>query len=398
MLAGIRKFFLNLIYSWRFYTFGREQYQECMSNAFANNLQSLRQGNLLVAIFAVPCGLIPIFSENGNYIDALLYLAAAVIALILYFFTNYVMQQINVNNHRIYLLISLFYANLMLFGIYFSIWADPSKPASLVLCFFIFSLLLYINPPQFNLLLTLTAIAVFIVSTIIVKEYNIWIYDVIYVIIAGSLGLFFTWHISKLRLGLELSANELEDERNKYVDQSITDELTQLRNRRDFMHTFQRYLSNYRTSDDWLCIALADIDFFKFYNDNYGHPQGDVCLRAIGDALNWLRDDLGVYVARVGGEEFAVIWFEKDSSHVDKVINQWMETIKNLKIPHEKSKVSDFVTMSIGVYKARCGLNHDSQVLYDLADKALYAAKGGGRNCAIITGDDIKQYKITLPN
>ena len=286
----------------------------------------------------------------------------------------------------------------MLFGIYFSIWADPSKPASLVLCFFIFSLLLYINPPQFNLLLTLTAIAVFIVSTIIVKEYNIWIYDVIYVIIAGSLGLFFTWHISKLRLGLELSANELEDERNKYVDQSITDELTQLRNRRDFMHTFQRYLSNYRTSDDWLCIALADIDFFKFYNDNYGHPQGDVCLRAIGDALNWLRDDLGVYVARVGGEEFAVIWFEKDSSHVDKVINQWMETIKNLKIPHEKSKVSDFVTMSIGVYKARCGLNHDSQVLYDLADKALYAAKGGGRNCAIITGDDIKQYKITLPN
>ena len=194
---------------------------------------------------------------------------------------------------------------------------------------------------------------------------------------------------------LEISTTMLEDEKNKYLDQSTVDELTQLKNRRDFMNTFQRYLSNYRTSDDWLCIALADIDFFKFYNDHYGHPQGDVCLRSIGDSLNKLRDDLGVYSARVGGEEFAVLWFEREASHVDKVINHWKNMIRDLKIPHEKSKVSDFVTMSIGVYVTRCGSSHDNQALYDLADKALYAAKGSGRNCAIITGDEIKQYKIT---
>jgi diguanylate cyclase (GGDEF)-like protein len=186
----------------------------------------------------------------------------------------------------------------------------------------------------------------------------------------------------------------LEEERNKYEDQSITDELTQLKNRRDFNQTFRRFLSNYRASDDWLCIALTDIDYFKLYNDHYGHQQGDECLRKIGKAIN----SSGVYAARVGGEEFAMLWFEKDPAHADKVIHQLIDTIKNLKIPHEKSKASDYVTMSIGVYIWRCGSYHDMQNLYDLADKALYTAKGSGRNCAIVSGDDIKQYKITPPS
>jgi PleD family two-component response regulator len=94
--------------------------------------------------------------------------------------------------------------------------------------------------------------------------------------------LHFNWYISKLRLGLEISANILEDERDKYFDQSTVDELTRLRNRRDFMQTFQRYISNYRPSDKWLCVAICDIDFFKNYNDHYGHPAGDDCMRNQG--------------------------------------------------------------------------------------------------------------------
>jgi len=105
---------------------------------------------------------------------------------------------------------------------------------------------------------------------------------------------------------------------------------------------------------------------------------------------------LGIYTARVGGEEFAALWFEKDSSHVDVVINHWLAAIKEKKIPHEKSKVNDFVSMSIGVYISRCGAYRDTKVLYDLADKALYTAKQGGRNAAIINGDDVKEYKISI--
>jgi len=388
----MRKF----LYNWRFYSFGREQYQQCMNNSFINNLQSLKQGNLLITIFVVLYAVVPLAAENFNFIGASVCLIIAFIAMLAYWYANYVMQLINVKNGTIYFLTSVSYANLMFFGIYNNIVTTPDKPASLIFIFFAVSLLLFVNPPDFNLILTLSAAVVFIASTIIVKDQSIWIYDIVHILIAGFLCLFFSWQITKLRMGLELSASELEEERNKYEDQSITDELTQLRNKRDFTSTFQRYISNYRSSDDWLCVAIADIDYFKYYNDHYGHLKGDDCLRIIGDVLNGIKDDLGVYTARVGGEEFGALWFEQEITHVNDVIIHWMKSIDAKKIPHEKSKVYDFISMSIGVYVSRCGAYHDTKILYDLADKALYTAKQGGRNCTVINGDNVKEYKISL--
>jgi len=388
----MRKF----LYNWQFYSYGHEQYQICMNNAFANNLQSLRQGNTLVAIFTIIYAFVPIIESDISFFKIGICFVVAGMAILISLYANYVTQLINVKNSMVYFLISLFYANIMIFGIYQSVWSNPDKPASLVFVIFVIALLLYINPPKFNLILTLSAAAVFIVSSVIIKDYDCWIYDVVHVVIACALSLFFSWHISKLRMGMEISTSQLEEERNKYEDQSITDELTRLRNKRDFISTFQRYLSTYRSSDDWLCVAIADIDFFKYYNDHYGHLKGDDCLRTIGEVLNGIKDDLGVYTARVGGEEFGALWFEKDVTHVDDVIIHWMNSIDARKIPHEKSKVNDYISMSIGVYVSRCGAYHEQKILYELADKALYTAKQSGRNCAIINGDDIKEYKITL--
>jgi len=393
----MKKFF----YNWRFYSFGREQYQQCMNNTFFNNLQNLKQGNLIVAIYAFLYSIIPLLIEKFDFskvdfISVGVCLLVAVVAMILFFISNYTMQLINVKNSVIYTLITVYYLNLVFFSIYQSIWTNPDKPASVIYAFLVIALLLFINPPQFNFLLTLFASAIFVFFAILKKEYNIWIYDIVHIAIAASISMFFSWQISKLRMGLELSATQLEEERNKYEDQSITDELTRLRNKRDFSGTFQRYLSNFRSSDDFICIAIADIDFFKFYNDHYGHLKGDDCLRTIGAVLNNLKEDLGIYTARVGGEEFAALWFEKDIYHVDTVIKHWIAAIKEKKIPHEKSKVNDFVTMSIGVYISKCGAYRDTKVLYDLADKALYNAKQGGRNSAVINGDNVKEYKISL--
>jgi len=386
----MRKF----LYSWRFYSFGREQYQECMNNVFSNNLLNLRHGNAIVAIFAVCFTFFPIVFENFNLFKAGVFVGVAIIAGLISLLANYLMQLINVKKRAIYLLITLFYANVVFLGTYIGVLANHDRVGSLFGCFLVCTLLLFINPPQFNLGLTLGGMIIFICSAVFFKEKEVWLYDLVNTVVAGSLSIYFSWHITKLRMGMELSATKLEDERNQYVDQSITDELTQLRNRRDFNQTFQRFLSNYRTSDEWLCIALADIDFFKFYNDHYGHPGGDDCLRKIGGALNSLSA-LGVYAARVGGEEFALLWFEKDPVHADVIVGQWTDTIRNLKIAHEKSKVNEYVTMSIGVYVVRCGTSYDTQSLYDMADKALYTAKSSGRNCAIIAGDEIKQYKIS---
>jgi len=254
---------------------------------------------------------------------------------------------------------------------------------------------MFINPPLYNLLLTIGAIAVFITCTFFVKTAANVIYDIVDATVAGIFSIFFNWYITKLRMGMEISTTMLEEERNKYQDQSTTDELTRLSNRRDFMNTFSRYLSNYRTSDNWLCIAIADIDFFKNYNDHYGHPMGDTCLRSIGEVFNRLKETMGVYVARVGGEEFAILWFEEDASHVNSIVSSLYNMIKEMNIPHEKSSVSEIVTMSIGIYIERLGKSTDVQTLYNLSDKALYEAKGNGRKCAVITGSEIERYVIT---
>ena len=384
----------KVLYSWRYYKLGREQYQECMNKIFINNLYSLRQAATVITIFTGSFSLFPLLFER-NFFTAGVYIFTAVVSLLISIYTNYIMQKEYVNNRVIYILITLFYINIMTFGMYLSVWSTPDKLASIFLCFLICALLMFITPPLYNFSLTLGAMIIFIISTIIVKSPDNFIFDIVNTLIAGAISLYFVWMIPKWRLELELSANMLEEERNKYYDQSIIDELTQLRNRRDFMQTFKRYLVNYRTTDDWLCIAIMDIDFFKFYNDNYGHPKGDECLRSVGGVLNSLKENLGVYAARVGGEEFALLWFEQDTAHVDTVVSHITGLISDLKIPHEKSKVAPYVTLSIGVYVERCGASNDVKALYDLADKALYTAKEGGRNCAVVHGDEIKEYKIT---
>jgi diguanylate cyclase (GGDEF)-like protein len=104
---------------------------------------------------------------------------------------------------------------------------------------------------------------------------------------------------------------------------------------------------------------------------------------------------MGLYSARVGGEEFALLWFENDLAHINTVVARLNALVRELKIPHEKSRLEPYVTISTGVYVEPCGASYDMRALYDLADKALYFAKSSGRNCAIISGRDFVQYKIT---
>jgi diguanylate cyclase (GGDEF)-like protein len=382
----------KLINFWRYYGFGPEQYHACMKNLFVHNLMRLRQVNIIIAIVVGAFSIYPLIKLD--FLTVGIYLAVALVALLLSFYSNYKMQVAQEKNLFLYVAMTLFYANIILFGIYLNVWSSPDKLASIFLCLMICALLMFINPPFFNFSLTLGAVTVFTVSSVMIKAPDNAFLDIINVLVAGVISLYLSWHISKLRLGMEISADMLEDERNNYFDQSTIDELTKLKNRRDFMQTFQRYLSNYRTSDDWLCVAICDVDFFKNYNDHYGHPMGDDCLRSVGRVLNDLMESQGVYAARVGGEEFALLWFENDITHIDSVIHYITDKISDLNIPHAKSKVCTHITLSIGIYVERCGSSIEAEALYDLADRALYVAKEGGRNCAVINGGNIKEYKV----
>jgi diguanylate cyclase (GGDEF)-like protein len=378
----------GLLDRWHFYTLGEEDYKKCIQKIFFDNIHSLRQANMAVAILACLFTLFPLVVER-NYIKAGIHFSCAVIAFFLCLFMSRKYRQFKqgkaVSNRLIYTQIILYYANVILFGIYLGVWSNPGKLAVSFMGILMCALFLFNMPPLANLGLTLAAMALFMTATILVKPTRDWSLDVVNAMFAGSIGLFFGWQITKFRMSLASTASKYEAERNDYYDQSTVDELTQLKNRRDFTQTFQRFLSSYRQSDIFLCISILDIDFFKNYNDYYGHPKGDECLRAIGRVLNNLRETKSVYSARIGGEEFAMIWFEREISHASEIALWVNQAVRDLKIPHEKSQAAPYVTVSIGVFVAQCGVYNDTRILYDRADKAMYTAKSGGRDRAVIT-------------
>jgi diguanylate cyclase (GGDEF)-like protein len=90
-------------------------------------------------------------------------------------------------------------------------------------------------------------------------------------------------------------------------------------------------------------------------------------------------------VARVGGEEFALLWHNEKPSDANDVGLRINQIIRDLNIPHEKSNVVPYITVSVGIHVAKCGILHDIKDLYNLADKALYTAKANGRNCTVVS-------------
>jgi diguanylate cyclase (GGDEF)-like protein len=388
----IKKFYFPrlaaLITHWRYYGLEPDEYRKCVKQNFITNLYGLRQASFSVFVLAVVFAISPLLIEKNN-IKLIWYLSAAAVALFMGIFLNHKCRQHKqgkmISRKFIYAMITLYYVNVITFGIYLGIWSNPGKIAVSFMVILICALFLYIISPLFILSLTLAAMAVFITLSIKVKTLDNWTLDTINTLFAGYVGLFFGWQSTMFRMSLISTAAKYQNERDSYYQQSTVDELTQLKNRRDFTQTFQRFLTNYRQSDKYLCIALMDIDFFKKYNDHYGHLMGDECLRAIGRTLKKLQESTGIYNARVGGEEFAMIWFEDKIEDAKEIASRVNQMVIDMNIPHEKSDAAPCVTVSIGVHVVPCGSSTDKDSLYDLADKALYSAKSGGRNRAVIT-------------
>jgi len=129
-----------------------------------------------------------------------------------------------------------------------------------------------------------------------------------------------------------------------------------------------------------ISLILTDVDFFKLYNDHYGHAQGDECLRKVARAFSHSITRSADIAARYGGEEFACILPETGNEGALALANRLMENIRALRISHAQSRVADHVTISIGIATLVPTLKDRAQELLEMADKALYQAKQKGRN------------------
>jgi diguanylate cyclase (GGDEF)-like protein/PAS domain S-box-containing protein len=163
------------------------------------------------------------------------------------------------------------------------------------------------------------------------------------------------------------------------------DGLTGLANRRTFEEVLQQELERSERSGAPLSLLMLDVDDFKAYNDTYGHPAGDACLCRMAEALGTMMQRPGDLAARYGGEEFAAILPWTDEAGAVTVAEAVRVAIRDLGMPHSRSR-SGMVTASIGIATSIGPPADTRQALIDRADRALYAAKAGGRDRVAAAG------------
>ena len=184
---------------------------------------------------------------------------------------------------------------------------------------------------------------------------------------------------------------ELKRYRDHLKTASTLDALTMVSNRRQFDEVLEREWLRGRRNQTPLSLLLMDIDFFKAYNDRYGHPAGDDCLRRLAKGLSEVVLRPPDLVARYGGEEFVILLPDTNSDGALSVANRVQETIHRLNIPHADSTVADHITLSIGVATLIPSESLSSFDLLRCADELLYSAKRKGRNRIEYQLDDINR-------
>ncbi len=170
---------------------------------------------------------------------------------------------------------------------------------------------------------------------------------------------------------------------------SVTDSLTGLFTRTHMKERLTTFYNVFKRTSACYSIILIDIDYFKDYNDFYGHIEGDQCLKAVGAALkeSACRDTDWLY--RYGGEEFVALLGYTDHRGAQKIAKKIQENLKQAGIPHLKSKVNPMLTVSMGISTITADSQTWEQVLKK-ADNALYQAKHNGRDQIVVDPDSVK--------
>ena len=309
-----------------------------------------------------------------------LYLAAFLLTLLLHF-----LSRRRISHRRIlasfYVLCAIVFAFAVCLGVVFA----QNQMSSSIIAFFLLAPLLLIDKFWRINLVMLCFYVVFVFSVLLFKPTVLALYD------AVNVGAFFLVGIivGEYLKGIKLSNIE---SRRLLTIQSYTDELTGLYNRRKLYEDIaESNLSD--AASPVTGVIMIDLDFFKQYNDSYGHQQGDVCLELLGKAFLAIHDKLHLRIYRYGGEEFLALYYG-DPSRLRKTAESLQQAAAELHIPFSASPFT-VVTISVGFAAA----NQQTAACEELirkADEALYRAKDVGRNT--LCGDEGSAVQNTLPH
>lgn len=253
--------------------------------------------------------------------------------------------------------------------------------------------------PKWSLIIYMYVHIIFIISLFCVKQSNLLLFtNVFYSSICVVLSLIISTMLFNSELNdfknkkliehknIELNRinHELIEVNSNLEELSCTDCLTGIANRRKFEDFISFEWDKCKSNIAPLSAIMIDVDFFKLFNDNYGHQSGDYCLKKIGETLSCHLNTKHGIVARYGGEEFIIVLegLSKASALIEA--EKIRKSVETLNIPHNFSPISDHVTISLGVSSLIPSEDSSIKILIEKADMALYRAKKKNRNRAIV--------------
>ncbi|MFT6924569.1 MAG: diguanylate cyclase (GGDEF)-like protein [Psychromonas sp.] len=184
---------------------------------------------------------------------------------------------------------------------------------------------------------------------------------------------------------IERQHQTIKMQNKMFKELSETDALTGLSNKRFFMELFEFNFDKAQREQTELAVLMIDIDYFKSYNDYYGHMEGDQGLKKVADIIKNSLSRKTDVVARFGGEEFIIFFTGVSAQETLKLANLIKKNVELAKITHPNSAISDYITVSIGAYMKIPSLDdHAGDKFIKYADKNLYKAKLLGRNRSVI--------------
>lgn len=188
--------------------------------------------------------------------------------------------------------------------------------------------------------------------------------------------------ISNLSDKFDMYLNTVRKQNNALRELSLSDPLTAIPNRRAFNNHLSDAINMSRRNHWSLSVLLIDVDYFKPYNDYYGHAFGDSCLRLVAEKLNDIVSRNTDFCARYGGEEFVCILPNTDAEGARMKAEELRKAVQDMNIPHLKSDIEDCITVSVGAatFPFQITSTFTQDQIVEEADKALYEAKASGRN------------------
>lgn len=193
---------------------------------------------------------------------------------------------------------------------------------------------------------------------------------------------------SKLMLEKEMEENRIINKKLAIANEqlkklALVDEMTGLPNRRSFREFIDKMFQG-DNSDCTVSVIMIDVDYFKQYNDSYGHEKGDLALIAIAKQIDSMVENTAQIAVRWGGEEFIYTAFNKSQEDIKGIADTLRLKIMDLKIINQNSSISPYITISLGTCTGTIDSAKDINIIIKTADQALYMAKSSGRNKTIM--------------